>query len=59
VRRADKKDKTTPDKAKAGDSQSMNDFGDPADGVNPNGVGRTPGGPGGPGAGAARPAAAG
>jgi len=47
----DKKEKTTPDKVKAGDSQSMNDFGDPADSANPNGAGHAtaPGAAQGPG----------
>lgn len=56
--------KTTPDKARSGDPQSMNDFGDPAERANPNDPnappvrsdgtpgtpgGRPGGGPGGPG----------
>jgi tetratricopeptide (TPR) repeat protein len=50
----DKQEKTTPDKIKAGgDSQSMNDFGDPADTANPAGVGRSDAG-GAPGAGSAQ-----
>jgi tetratricopeptide (TPR) repeat protein len=61
---AEKKAKTTPDKAAAGEPAATNEFGDPADAANPTGVGRsntgnTPGStPGGPDTGAgSRPGA--
>ncbi|HMG22663.1 MAG TPA: tetratricopeptide repeat protein [Kofleriaceae bacterium] len=47
---ADKKQPTTPGKAKAGDPQAMNDFGDPANSVDPddpNAPNRSAGSPGG------------
>ncbi|HMG53370.1 MAG TPA: hypothetical protein VK601_07805, partial [Kofleriaceae bacterium] len=54
---ADKKEPTTPGKAKAGDPQAMNDFGDPANSVDPNDA-NAPNRPAGAG-GAQRPTGAG
>ena len=53
---ADKKATTTPDKARAGDPQAMNDFADPANRVDPNDANSPSGPPGSRGPGAASPA---